>query len=117
MPALLAKIQSDTTPVAEQCPNNTIKDNFAKKIFGDREGHLPDTPENRQLLENVANDPATTLGPDKFGNEWSAKTLDDGTQVWTQTRDGNVINGGLNESPQSYNPDTGLSSPVRPNWK
>lgn len=75
LPAMLAKQNQPT----EQCPNYSIKENFAKKIFGDREGHLPDTPANRQLLENVANDQATTLGPDKFGNQWSAKTLEDGT--------------------------------------
>jgi|GEM_PF-4014628 len=113
LPAMLVKQNQPT----EQCPNYSIKENFSKKIFGDREGHLPDTPANRQLLENVANDQATTLGPDKFGNQWSAKTLEDGTQVWTQTRDGNIINGGLNESPIQYNPETGLSSPIRPNWK
>jgi len=94
-----------------------IKDNRAKKIFGERDGHLPDTPQNRRLLQDIANDPETTLGPDKHGNIWSAKILDDGTQVWTQTRNGEIINGGLNKTPRVYNPETGLSAPTRPNWK
>lgn len=96
---------------------SVIKENRAKKIFGDREGHLLDTPQNRTLLQDIANDVKTTLGPDKHGNVWSAKNLEDGTQVWTQTRNGEIINGGLNKTPRVYNPETGLSAPTRPNWK
>lgn len=96
---------------------NKVTDKFAKKIFGKREGHLPDTPENRKLLQDVANDSKTTLGLDKHGNEWSSKIMDDGSQVWTQTRNGNVINGGLNKTPKTYNSETGLSATERPNWK
>ena len=96
---------------------NVITDNFANKIFGGRAGHLPDTPQNRKLLQDIANDPKTTLGPDKHGNVWSAKNLDDGTQVWTQSRNGETINGGLNKTPRVYSSETGLSSPARPNWK
>jgi hypothetical protein len=79
-------------------------------IFRDASGHLPDTPANRRLLREVANDPATTLGKDRFGNVWSAHTLEDGTQVWVQTRNGVIQNGGLNQTPRAFNPETGLSS-------
>jgi filamentous hemagglutinin len=96
---------------------NSITEKFSKKIFGKRDGHLPDTPENRKLLQDVANDPKAVLGPDAHGNEWSSKILDDGSQLWTQTRNGNVINGGLNKTPHTYNPTTGLSAQERPNWK
>jgi filamentous hemagglutinin len=78
-------------------------------IFRDAPGHLPDTPENRELLQHIADDPATTLGVDKFGNTWSARTLDDGTQAWTQTRNRAIINGGVNPTPRPFNPQTGLS--------
>ncbi len=84
-------------------------DSQLEHIFEDRPGHLPDTPENRNLLIDVADDPAATLGTDRFGNEWSARTLDDGTQAWVQTRDGIVQNGGLNLEPRTFNSDTGLS--------
>lgn len=94
-----------------------LNENRATKIFGTREGHLPDTSSNRELLVNVANDPVTTLGADKFGNVWSAKTLPDGSQVWVQTRNGQVWNGGINNPPKSFDPNTGLASPVRPGWK
>ena len=38
-------------------------------------------------------------------------------QVWTQTRNGQIINGGINKVPKQFNSETGLSSPIRPNWK
>lgn len=96
---------------------NIITDNKAKKIFGTREGHIVDTPQNRELLINIANDTNNILGNDKFGNTWSAKLLDTGEQVWTQTRNGQIINGGINKIPKKFNSETGLSSPIRPNWK
>uniref|UniRef100_UPI000691F5F9 hypothetical protein n=1 Tax=Campylobacter sputorum TaxID=206 RepID=UPI000691F5F9 len=96
---------------------NIITDNKAKKIFGTREGHIIDTPQNRELLINVANDTKLVLGKDKFGNTWSGKLLDNGEQVWTQTRNGQIINGGINKTPKNFNSETGLSSPIRPNWK
>ena len=91
-----------------------IPEGRAGHIFRDADGHLPDTPANRQLLQDTAGDPANTLGSDQYGNTWSAKTLDDGTQVWVQTRNGQIINGGLNEVPRTFNPQTGLSSPTKP---
>jgi hypothetical protein len=81
-------------------------------IFRNAPGHIPDTPANRALLQNVADDAATTLGVDKWGNTWSARTLDNGTQVWTQTRGGQIVNGGLNEVPRVFSPDAGLVPPV-----
>ncbi len=94
-----------------------LNDNRATKIFGTRDGHIADSPANRALLTDVANDPATTLGPDKFGTVWSAKNQPDGTQVWVQTRNGEVWNGGVNKTPVPYNPETGLAAPTRPGWK
>ncbi|MDO4795655.1 MAG: hypothetical protein Q4A28_06935 [Brachymonas sp.] len=111
-------VAANTGPVTSQHKVPfVLKENRAPKIFGNREGHLPDTPENRNLLLNVANDSSTTLGKDKLGNTWSAKTFPDGSQVWVQTRGGQIWNGGLNNPPKSFNPTTGLSSPTRPGWK
>ena len=80
-------------------------------IFRDAAGHLPDTPTNRSLLEGLANDTAAVLGPDRFGNTWAARLNLDGTQTWVQYRNGVIINGGVNPTPRTYNPQTGLSGP------
>lgn len=102
-----SKQKSDVT-------KNVVDSKRTKHIFRDKEGHLPDTPENRKLLEGVADNPKTTLGNDKFGNTWSAQKRSDGTQVWTQTRNGKIINGGVNSTPRSFDPNTGLSAPTKP---
>jgi RHS repeat-associated protein len=80
-----------------------------RHIFRDAAGHLPDTPANRELLEVVANDQSAKLGTDKFGNVWSARILDDGSQVWVQTRNGTIQNGGVNATPRIFHPESGLS--------
>lgn len=83
-------------------------------IFKARDGHIIDTPQNRQLLDFVAQNPATTLGPDRYGAVWSSMTLPNNTQAWTRVLNGRIINGGINLTPKTYNPLTGLSSPVKP---
>ncbi|WP_013631018.1 hypothetical protein [Rubinisphaera brasiliensis] len=90
--------------------DHSIPEGRTGHIFRNADGHLPDTPANRQLLKDVADDPATTLGPDKYGNTWSARTNPDGTQTWVQTRGDQIINGGVNQTPKTYNPQTGLSA-------
>ena len=93
---------------------HTIPKDRAQHIFREKEGHLSDTPQNRETFQRVADDPNTTLGTDKYGNTWSAQQNKDGSQVWTQTRDGEIRNAGVNESPHQFNSETGLFRPVRP---
>jgi len=64
------------------------------------------------ILTDVADDASTTLGSDKWGHIWSARTLDDGTQVWTQTRNDETINGGLNPNAPNLQSRKGLSAPT-----
>jgi hypothetical protein len=100
------------TPTENRLPTNEAQ---VKHIFRQKTGHISDTPNNLQLLEDVANDPKNVLGPpDKHGVIWSARTLPDGTQVWVRTRNGVIMNGGINSTPKTYNPQSGLSSPQRP---
>ncbi len=75
---------------------------------------MPDTPANRKLLQGVADDDTATLGTDRFGNSWSARIQEDGSQVWVQTRNGEIINGGVNPTPRAVQPQTGLSAPKKP---
>jgi filamentous hemagglutinin len=67
-------------------------------------------PLNGALLRDVANDPAARLGTDKYGNTWSAKTLPNGTQAWTQARGNTIVNAGINETPRAFNAQTGLKA-------
>jgi len=93
---------------------NGFRDESAiNHIFRDDHG-LANTTSNRKLLLDVAGDKNNVLGTDKYGNTWSAITRDDGTQVWTQSRNGKIFNGGVNQTVKDFNPETGLSSPNRP---
>jgi hypothetical protein len=90
----------------------TFPEKRAGHIFRPEKGHLKDTPANRKLLVDLAEDAGARLGTDRFGNVWSARTNADGSQVWVETRNGEIINGGLNASPRTFNPQTGLSAPA-----
>lgn len=83
-------------------------------IFEDRPGHLTDTPAHRAEILSVANDSTCYLGDDRWGNHWFARINDDGTQTWAETRGGIIFEGGRNETPRGYNPETGLNdNPVK----
>ena len=100
----------EQVPRADGLVTNRIPDNNSTTghIFRDAEGHIPDTPENRALLENIANDAENFRGIDKYGNEWYTKILENGREVWVESRNGNIFEGGINEIPKSWNPNTGL---------
>ena len=100
--------KGDSDSKKNKIPDN---DSTTGHIFRDAEGHIPDTPENRALLEDVANDSANFRGTDKYGNEWYTKTQSDGSQVWVESRNGNIFEGGVNNTPKPWNPDTGLKKP------
>ena len=89
---------------------NIIPDNNSTigHIFREAEGHIPDTLENRALLVNVANNTENFRGIDKYGNEWYTKILENGKEVWVESRNGKIFDGGVNEIPKSWNSDTGL---------
>jgi hypothetical protein len=78
-------------------------------IFRNDMGHLPRTPDNYKLIEDLVNDVTNYLGPDGRGNHWWGKILENGEQIWAQAYNGVVRNGGLNKVPHPYNPQTGLS--------
>ena len=96
-----------TAPVREV----RIHDASSRHIFRDQPGHIPDTPENRRLLQDMTSNDANYLGTDRHGNQWYAQTQNDGTQVWTSVRNGEIRNGGVNDSPRNFNEETGLSRP------
>jgi filamentous hemagglutinin len=102
-----------TTCENEGSPRFPENESQTKHIFGDREGHLPDTPANRALLRATASNPQNFLGTDRFGNQWFAELNGDGTQIWVRVRGGVINNGGLNQVPRTFNPESGLSAPGR----
>ena len=91
-------------------------DSQLKHILRDDEGHLLDSPENRALLVDLANDSSKFVGTDQYGNSWNAELLVDGTQNWVRYRNGIIINGGRNVIPQPWNNKTGFNhSPTQ--WR
>ena len=81
-----------------------------KHMFADRPGHLPDTPENRTLVESVANNPNNFLGMDSMHTQWYAQIQSDGSQIWARVWNGSIFNGGINEVPREWNLVTGLNN-------
>ena len=85
-----------------------------KHLFNERDGHLPDTLENRKMLTDLANDEHYHVGKDKWGNEWNARVNSDGTQDWVEHRNQTIWDGGRNQQPRSWDEDTGLKyNPLR----
>ena len=85
-----------------------------KHIFTNKSGHLTDTPENRQLLEKLANDKSKYVGKDKYGNSWNIETTNSGAQNWVRYQDGRINEGGQNLTPREWNDETGLNNnPVK----
>jgi NADH:ubiquinone oxidoreductase subunit len=75
---------------------------------------FPDTPENHRLLEELVANQQNHLGKDSWGNDWYARLLPDGRQLWACVRRGEVLYGGIRNTPKSFNSRTGLSSPSSP---
>lgn len=89
-------------------------DSQLKHIFSGKNGHLSDTPANRKLLSDLANDQSKFIGKDKYGNSWNAETNSDGTQNWVRYQNGTINEGGQNASPRPWNSETGLNNnPVK----
>jgi RHS repeat-associated protein len=90
----------------------SIDENAAGHIFNDAPGHLPDdTTANRALLTDTANNPANLLGTDQYGSDWYAQTQNDGSQIWARVQSTGIRSGGVNPSPGTWDPVTGLYWP------
>ncbi|MDO4962039.1 MAG: hypothetical protein Q4E57_09390 [Eubacteriales bacterium] len=83
-------------------------DSQLKHIFRDEEGHLPDTPENRKMVQELANDKRFHRGKDQYGNEWHVRLNEDVTQDWTRSNNQLINNAGRNTVPRPWSDKTGL---------
>lgn len=102
----------DTRNGNDASPQNELPTTVAqlKHIFADRPGHIPDTPENRAIIQEVCNDPSCYLGTDRFGAKWYARLNEDGTQTWVKCFNDRISDAGKNIVPRDMNPKTGLNN-------
>ena len=90
-----------------------------KHIFANREGHLTDSPDNREKVVRVANNPDDYSGTDKYGNRWYSETEGGGEQIWVKTHNNNISDAGVNLIPREWDNETGFNSNPKKNntWR
>jgi RHS repeat-associated protein len=97
------KVNLRATPLRPNVQARGVKSTIpegklANHIFSKSPGKLADTPANRKLIFNLANDKTKFIGKDKFGKLWYAKTLDDGSEVYAYVQGGIIKGAGINSS-------------------
>ena len=100
-------------PVPPPGKNKFLKDRSQQgHRWDDRPGHVKETPENKKIIYDMANDPNCYRGPDDYGTHWYSKMLEDGKQIWAEVRGNQIRNCGINEPStiRIYNPKTGLKA-------
>ena len=78
------------------------KGKLAGHIFSNKAGKLIDNVANRKLITNLTNNSKHLQGIDKYGKSWYAHTLDNGTQIYSYTRNGIVKGAGINQTPVNF---------------
>ena len=115
-PAATTSSRPTTTTTQVQRLNNRLTTNQAQleHMFRDSSGHFRhNTDINRALITNTANNRNNFMGTDSFGNQVFGQIQADGTQVWAKVRDGVITQAGINQTPVSFDPVTGLNQPRR----
>ncbi len=78
-----------------------IAESNAGRMFRDAPGHLADdTPENRALILETANNPQIYVGTDSNGVSTYRQMLPGGRQAWAEVCNGQITNGGVNDVPR-----------------
>ena len=90
-----------------------IGESQLKHIFASRDGHIIDTPANRQLLESVAGDGEAFAGIDEKGLAWFSRIQEDGSQVWVKVYKSSnshyITDAGVNLTPRSFDQASGFN--------
>ena len=80
-------------------------------MFKEREGHLKNTQQNKEIIIRMANNKEFYLGKSKNEYtelEWYAQILDNGKQLWASVRNGIIQDCGINNTPRPFEEETGL---------
>ena len=94
--AFLKKTSSEIVESTAKVVTNALpKGKLANHLFKGAD-KLADTPANRSLIQEISNGKA--LGIDSYGKSWFAKTLPNGTQIYTYTQNGIVKGAGVNQT-------------------
>ncbi len=102
---------SEETEKEQQLPKNKAQ---LSHIFSGKDGHFVDTPTNRKILYDLANNKSKYVGQDKYGNSWNIEMDKNGKQNWVRYQNGTINEGGQNTTPRSWNGETGLNNnPVK----
>lgn len=102
-----SKKQDKRESNSQSLPKNDAQ---IKHIFSGKEGHLEDTPSNRKLLTDLANNKEKFIGTDKYGNSWNAEINSDGKQNWVRYQNGTINEGGQNQVPRQWDNETGYNN-------
>jgi len=75
---------------------------------------LPDTPEHQLLVQDLITQQKNFLGKGPWGEEWYARLLSDGRQLWAEVSKGKLRCAGIRRTPVAFDPRIGLSTPQHP---
>lgn len=114
-----ASVKQDTNQTAKSAVSLPSNDSQLKHIFRNKSGHLLDTPKNRGILVDLANDSSKYKGTDKYGNRWNIEIDNKGRQVWVTVQKNTITNGGRNDVHRNWDMETGLNANPKKNgtWR
>ena len=75
---------------------------------------LSDTLENQLLVYDLITHNENFLGIGPWGEEWYARLLSDGRQLWAEVYHGKFRCAGIRQTPGAFESGTGLSTPQHP---
>lgn len=93
--------------VRQSLPKNEAQ---IKHIFSGEEGHFSDTPKNRKILLDLANNESRFIGKDKYGNSWNVEINNEGKQNWVRYQNGVINEGGQNVTHRKWDAEPGFNN-------
>lgn len=76
-------------------------------IFKDSPGHFKENiPKNRDFIKSATESPSNIVGKKSSGTQIYLKTMPDGSQTWAEVWEGEIRDGGRNNFPKQWVPDS-----------